>query len=98
MSIAIGEDTIHFDDRPWSVQAYGYENGKRYRVIVHEDYIISRIGGEDWTIAEMVGWVKKHRSDIEKACDQKQIAYSARSNAIGQRGAAFPDGYPIHIW
>lgn len=39
--MVIHEDTIHFNDRPWSVCGYVYDGNIRYSFLVPEDLIFS---------------------------------------------------------
>jgi len=99
MSIVIAEETIHFDDRPYSIRAYGYENHKRYRVTIPEDYIADQLGVTTWSSADLTGWAKKNKSKIEKMCDQLQIQNSHKGlfASNGTKRADFADGYEIII-
>ena len=66
----IHEQTIHFDDRPWSVRGYVYGNDIRFRFTVPEDLIFSQTGKATLNPSDMIEWVKQNRTGIENYCDK----------------------------
>ncbi|KAA0570129.1 hypothetical protein [Azospirillum sp. Sh1] len=63
-------DTIHFDDKPWGVRGYVYENSSRYTFTVPEDIIFAKTGKSVLTPSEMVEFVKSNISVIEEYCNK----------------------------
>lgn len=61
-------DTVHFDDRPWSVRGYIYDNGSRFMFTVPELLIFESTGKNVLTCSDMIDWVKKNNKGIEKYC------------------------------
>jgi len=70
----ISKETIHFDDRPWSVRGYLHATNPdgghdlRFRFTVPEDLIFSEMRKDTLEISEMLEWVKNNIVSIEKYC------------------------------
>ncbi|MDN7350167.1 hypothetical protein [Acetobacter senegalensis] len=66
--MVIHEDTIHFNDRPWSVCGYVYDGGIRYSFLVPEDLIFSKTKAATLAPSGMITWVKQEKVKIENYC------------------------------
>lgn len=64
----IHKDTIHFNDRPWSVCGYVYDDDIRYSFLVPEALIFSKTGAATLTPSDMIAWVNQEKLQIEKYC------------------------------
>lgn len=64
----IHPDTIHFDDKPWSVRGYIYDGSSRFMFTVPEDLIFERTGKTVLECSDMINWVKENIDGIEKYC------------------------------
>ena len=64
----IHPQTIHFDDRPWSVRGYVYGVNIRYRFTVPEDLIFEETGKSVLDASDMIAWANRNISRIERCC------------------------------
>lgn len=65
----IHDNTIHFDDRPWSIRGYVYDKSStRYRFIVPEDLIFAETQRCVLSPSDMLTWVKQQKHKLEIYC------------------------------
>lgn len=97
MTILIIKETVHFDDRPYSVKAYGYENGRRFNIIIPEDYVFNKTGVDELENSDLTKWVLKNLDDIQRICNDMKGAYVKRRAVFDKNISTFPDDYTIII-
>ena len=98
MRLVTHEKTVHFDDRPCGVRAHGYFlNGSRFNIFIGEDIIFSKLNVRTLTPEELVEWVREHKTEIEKFCDDHLTIWASRLGLNGQLRGPLPDGSLINF-